>query len=56
MGRYASERNLLQITDYKAALNSQDELCSNIETDYKVTHPILKNAADSLRGFFTAKN
>lgn len=56
MGRYANGKNLLQITDYKAALNGQGALHSKTETDYKATHPILKNAADSFCVFSTAKN
>lgn len=47
MSRYAKGKNLLPITDYKAALNSQGELCSKIEIDYNETHSILKYAADS---------
>lgn len=43
MGRCANGRNLLQITEYKAVLNSQG--------DYRVTHPNIKNAADSFHDF-----
>lgn len=39
--------NPLQITVYRTALNIEGELRSNIETDYEVTHSILKNPADS---------
>lgn len=47
MNLSANGWNLLQITAYRAALNTESELRSNIETDYEVTHPILKNPADS---------
>lgn len=47
MNKYVKGKRLLPITDYKAALNSQGELCSETETDYNETHSILKNAIDS---------
>lgn len=40
MNRYVKGKRLLPITDYKAALNSQGELCSETETDYNETHSI----------------
>lgn len=46
MNRYAKGKSLLPTTDYKAALNSEGELRSKIETDYE-THSVLKTAVDS---------
>lgn len=47
MNRYAKGKRFVPVTDYKAGLYSQGELCSKTETDYNETHSILKNEVNS---------